>query len=275
MANEKENLIQEIEQNYTPRYSGRVYSKYSPAFITTNEDVFGTYQAINPKDKSVLTVCASGMHAIYAYMMGAKAVTSFDISYCAEYIMKLHIAAIKSMPHWKYARFINQAFKRLSVPLNKNFQDIRANLDDDAKLFFDTMKDKKFIQNDLFNEPNVPIKSDFLKMRKTTPGAIKFLQTDISDLYKKIDCKYDIIHLSNIFGYLHDDNEKAEIVYNLSEHMNSGGTMVVQYAYGNKPRAENAARELQNALPWLSFETIELSGGIVPQYLAIMHKVRS
>jgi predicted nicotinamide N-methyase len=268
----EKNLILEIKQNYSSGYSGRIYGKYSPSFITTNEDVFGTFQAINPKGKSVLCVCGSGLHPIYAYMMGAEFVAVYDISNCAEYIMRLNIAEIKKLQYWQYEKFTNAIFKRLTVPHNKTFRMVRESLDDGAKFFFDTMKDEKFICDDSFNEPNLPKRHEFLKMKQTTPDIIKFLQTDICDLHTKLDRKYDIIHLSNIFGYMYDFAKKSATVKNLAEFLNDEGTMIVQYAYGNKSRADKTVEKLGAALPQQKFETIALTGGISPQYMAIMHK---
>jgi len=305
MTDQEKIIIDTIAKKYSPRYSGRVYDKYSPAFITTNEDLFATFDAVNPRGKDVLTVCASGMHPLYAALFGAKSITSFDISHCAEYVLKMNIATIRNLSYEKYERFIRPAFRNNTVRGGKTFNIIRPNLDDGAQYFFDRMRNKEFINGDGYDEPTLPIKPDFLKMQKMpmnviespsakamgdkssrapdltkptgggysqpAPAGIEFIRTDIRDLHTHLTRPYDIIHFSNIFGYANAD-DKPKIVRNVAKFMNSDGTMIVQYAYGNRNRANNAVKELRHALPEFSFEVMTLDGGVAPSYLVVMHK---
>ena len=68
------------------------FSRYSEAYVITNEDLRESMGFMPKKCNHALTVAASGDHPLFASLYGAKHVDTFDISYNAK---KNHISRVK------------------------------------------------------------------------------------------------------------------------------------------------------------------------------------
>ena len=78
----------------------------------TNENIKGYYSKINFKNKNVLTVTASGDHALNALLLGANCVETFDSNPLAKYYSELKIAGIKTLSLEEFILFFyNKSFK--------------------------------------------------------------------------------------------------------------------------------------------------------------------
>ncbi|MEG2250561.1 MAG: DUF3419 family protein [Bacilli bacterium] len=238
------------------------FSLYSPVYLFTTENIKGYLDLIDIKDKSVLTPTASGDHAFEAVLRGAKSVDMFDINLYARHLVCLKIAALKSLSRDEFLDFFlirnkdNQNKKVFSKGIYEN--KLRKNLDSYSRnfwdmaysltkrgtilrstgLFYNNINDKKtqtrinsYLENDNYK---------YLKDNIDKLLDINFYNSNILNLPKRLENKYDLILLSNIQAYVNfNSNDKLEnikkyrefVKNDMGKFLNENGKIVKEYYY--------------------------------------------
>ena len=68
------------------------FSRYSPSYALSNENMREFAKSLNPFGKQVLTTAGAGDQATWFTKYGASSVDSFDISYCSKIVSELSIS---------------------------------------------------------------------------------------------------------------------------------------------------------------------------------------
>ena len=119
--NLKQNVYSDIENaikiiNFKFYQGIDEFSKYSGLYAFTNENLLATFNLLNLKNKSLLTVAGSGDSIFEAYLQGVKKVYSFDINCLAKYYIELKKAGVKALGWEDFIAFslMNQIMKNYS-----------------------------------------------------------------------------------------------------------------------------------------------------------------
>lgn len=241
------------------------FYKYSSVYPFTTENLTGTFNNFDFKDKRVLTVCGSGDHILNAILFGAKSVDSFDISIYPYMYFNLKKAAIKAL---SYEEFIEYFYLRNGFSEEKDkfpnamnikyYWKISQYLDPHTKFFWDSLylefdgfeiRTSELFSDDIGLEKEVILsnpyldKENYYKLRNMIDKClVRFINTDVKELKNKTKKSYDFIHLSNIASYISfcedtevNEMEKLykykEMVMELSKSLNDNGIIVVAYLY--------------------------------------------
>ena len=218
----------------------------------TNENIKGYYSKINFKNKNVLTVTASGDHALNALLLGANCVETFDSNPLAKYYSELKIAGIKSLSLEEFILFFyNKSFKTNKYFFDKDIYIKKTSgcLKSEYKEFWDyiftkyTMKDifKSKIFTDDFLDIKSLIKSNYYLNQNSYINLKEILKEknityhdiNLKDL-KLLNKKYDIVLLSNIPAFIHtifEKNPLQELEKLIKEITNEESVVVINYFY--------------------------------------------
>jgi len=227
-------------------------------YTFTNENIKGYYDLLNFNDKNVLTVTASGDHALNALLKGAKSVETFDINPLAKYFVELKCAAIKSLDYEEFLLFFNKNRTSLWRERSKYFFDyklyckIRDKLDGEYKVFWDYFfnkySGKQIYKSYLFTDDTLILQGvikynnylqedNYYKLRNILNNkSILYHDDDLSNI-GKYKSDFDIVIFSNVPAYL--DNTKdghslvkfKELVNNLNKSNKT--VFVLCYLYYN------------------------------------------
>lgn len=233
--------------------TNRKYKKYSKLYSFTTENIKSYYKFLNFKNKKVLTVSASGDHAINAILDGAITVDTFDINKFSNYYSELKYVGLKRLNYYEFINYFTISNNSFSYEI---FGKLKELLSNNTFMFFDGLyrhfdyNGNKFRNSEIFNNLydikdskinyNKYLDKSYylLAKHKIKNKDINFICTSFIDLNKHFDKTYDIILLSNISDYIKDifkDNylEKYKILIEgkLSKLLNSNGIIVLAYIY--------------------------------------------
>lgn len=248
--------------------SDQSFTKHSPSFIFTTENVSGYLSQIDVENKDLLVPCASGDHAFEALNKGAHKVDLFDINAYSYHIMQLKIAAIKVLSREEFLNFFLR--KNLDYTENQNafnkkiyIDKIRDQLPTYSKNFWNQVyslfKDGKNIYNygliintnnnskayinllDYLKDDNYELLRE--KFHKLDENNSTFFNYNVVHLPIYLKEKYDLILLSNIQHYMEytyginfSEALKKYRVFvdnNLSKALKDDGKIVSEYYYYN------------------------------------------
>ncbi len=252
------------------------YSKFNDACIMyslTTENIAYYIQNLNLIDKKILTVTSSGDHMLNMALKGCKDIDCFDINKNAYYMQKLKIAALKTLSYEEFLEFFTdcEECKTVIEPISyqrkigenphtfdfEQYKNIRENLEKNPKFYWDTMyktflndgkklsetvciclnkKTAKKINLYLQNENNYNELQE-----KIDEVKVDYYNIDILKLYK-LNEKYDMIFLSNIYRYLIEDLERKitpeqfneYVEHDLQKILNTNGKIALFYQYKYK-----------------------------------------
>jgi len=188
-------------------------------------------------------------------------ITCFDINRLAKYFTELKFAAVKGFTKQEFIHFMYED------TFNREMYDyIKNNLDDNYRFFWNelfasfspntikrglfrgvSIKDNngKIITQGLdyakysaenfiryLTDDNYRLVQDKLQVAK-----IEYIDSDLFDLPSKLNKKYDLINLSNIYEYINQyvfDNsaeEFSKVIRKLINNLNDNGKLVIDYCY--------------------------------------------
>jgi hypothetical protein len=235
------------------------FKKRSFVYPFSTENLNGYFDQIDFEDKRVLTVTASGDHALNAILYGSKEVNTFDINRYTKYYLDLKKAAITILSHDRFITFLTYGNE---LSLSKDiYIKIRDELDDESRFFWDSLFERfkgTDIRNKIFgNSFRDPRKyasynryldeNNYYELQKKIRNFnISFTESNIISLAHKLkNDKFDLILLSNISDYIHrmyDENEISNgydeaiikyknLILNLANNLNENGKIVCAYLY--------------------------------------------
>ncbi len=227
----------EIYQVYDKRNGGYCcrpglnFAKWSPAYVSTNEDVREVLRILEPGvNNRVLTVTGSGDQALFYKLAGAGQVDTFDITYNAKMVMDIKTSAIKNLSHEDYVSLLTKMRK---VPGSINdmpeYEAIRYGLSQQMQDYVAGVRGLGVCRTGQSNE-QILSRLEFDKLKKMLGGEYPFIWTDLYSLAEKLEGKYNQIYLSNILMYEESTDKFVKIISDLGQHLVPGGKILVNVA---------------------------------------------
>ena len=248
-----------IEMVKCPYEDYESMTEYSRLYQNTTENIKGYMPYLNGSYKNALLPTASGDHILETVLYGIKDITCFDINRLAKYFVELKLAALKSLNREEYIKFMYDDM------FNKNYFDyIKNNLDDDISIFWSELYKnsfKDYISDNLFrylrlkksnssfyginfykycseNFVSYLDKDNYTIVQNRLQNTnIEYIESDLLDLTSKLNTKYDLINLTNIYEFINkeiiDNGDKKfnDIIRNLISYLNDDGKILITYLY--------------------------------------------
>lgn len=219
------------------------YPTCSVVYKWTNENL-NIYPAVSLEGKKVLTITASGDHALEAVINGASDIDSVDINIFSKYVSALKIAMIRK---YDIDKFSSQ-YRLFTIPLadvndlSKILDEVSLYLSKDVILFWETYikclreyRDRNLFTRELFwNDGGAFKKNKYSEkcvygdLKEKLQGvSIKYYDSDIKDIGRILPGNiYDAMYLSNILERV-DTFDSAEdcarLIKRLLSRMNDKG----------------------------------------------------
>lgn len=232
-------------------------TSYSRIYQNTTENLKEYMSYLNDNFSSALLPTASGDHLLEAALKSINDVTLYDINHLSKYFVKLKSEAIKNLNKQEYVLFM---YKKMLDPDIFNY--FKDSLDEDTRIFWTELFKKcntdqichnlfrnlgfisqgkivsgnDYSQFCLCNYTNLLDHYYFIQDKLHTMN-IKYIDDDIKNISKTTKEKYDLINLTNIYEYINPDvfygGDKVfrELVFDLIEHLNENGKIMIAYLY--------------------------------------------
>lgn len=282
--NKHEKLLLNMDSNESKITS---FGDFDPSYLWTNEDM-KLYPKENLKDKNVLTITSSGDHILNVILNGGCVIDSFDINVFSKYVSALKIAMIKKYDYYDFFKRMNwiENIESFNFNSKENIIDcVRKYLSRDEYLFWSTFEylriNNKICFNDVINvygnlKKNAYSKAlSYNKLKRNLKNAkITYYDSDIMDIEKNVNKKYDRMFLSNVLEYVLASNT-SHFVDNYHNVMNGldkillPGSVIYGYDFSN------VAKYSDNMNSRLSYKYDEVSFKIngITQKLFSLSKV--
>ena len=230
---------------YPNKYSVTIFSALDDVYPFTNEYLKDYYEKILI-NKKVLSVTASGDHALHAIYAGSKDITCFDINIFAKYYAALKLAMIKTYSFMDFSHYAECIYgipttytgREFYVNKYKNIlDDVSKHLTEDEIMFWEEFirlneeeKDHLRFYNCCFSRKyNIyynRINYDILQNR-LDGVKIRYLDSDIGELSNNLREKYDFAYVSNIFSYVDVSYDMKETLKSLHKLMKKRGRICI------------------------------------------------
>lgn len=215
MINKYEKLLLNMNSNKDKITSFTSFGNFDPSYLWTNEDM-KLYPKENLKGKNILTITSSGDHALNAILNGGSMIDSFDVNIFSKYVSALKIAMIKKYGYYDFFKRMDwiENMESLNFNSKENIIDsIREYLSHDEYLFWSTFEylriNNKVNFNDVINVYGSLKKNAYTdafsynKLKRNLKKAkITYYDSDIMDIEKRVNKKYDRVFLSNVLEYV-------------------------------------------------------------------------
>lgn len=215
MINKYEKLLLNMNSNKDKITSFTSFGNFDPSYLWTNEDM-KLYPKENLKGKNILTITSSGDHALNAILNGGGIIDSFDVNQFSKYVSALKIAMIKKYGYYDFFKRMDwiENMESLNFNSKENIIDsIREYLSHDEYLFWSTFEylriNNKVNFNDVINVYGSLKKNAYTdafsynKLKRNLKKAkITYYDSDIMDIEKSVNKKYDRVFLSNVLEYV-------------------------------------------------------------------------
>lgn len=215
MINKYEKLLLNMNSNKDKITSFTSFGNFDPSYLWTNEDM-KLYPKENLKGKNILTITSSGDHALNVILNGGRMIDSFDVNIFSKYVSALKIAMIKKYGYYDFFKRMDwiENMESLNFNSKENIIDsIREYLSYDEYLFWSTFEylriNNKVNFNDVINVYGSLKKNAYTdafsynKLKRNLKKAkITYYDSDIMDIEKSVNKKYDRVFLSNVLEYV-------------------------------------------------------------------------
>lgn len=227
-------------------------------YSVTNECLGRIFNYLDVEDKNVLTVGSSGDQLLHAIAGGAKKITLIDANPMSLPYVELKLATIKNLPFEEFSKYFNKG-----EILNYEFYSkVSHDLSPQSKEFWDTIMlnlSPNLIHRFMFamfqhgsvysSFSSAPYCYDdnleyFEKVKSRLDSCeIDFIYSELSDFAASIDDQYDCMLLSNISDYV-DHNDFMDVVFALSDKLNSGGQMQLHYDFCHSGKGSKLMKDI-------------------------------
>ena len=239
------------------------FYKYSPAYLSSNENVSEIINVILPRGKTALSVLGSGDMALCLSAYGARLVDTFDISINAYLVMRLKMHMLQqNIDKHRYESVLNDLSGKREFTKSYAWEFI-----------YDAFKDDKDILKYLYDMDGCTIFGsvpgnpywkmadfEFNGIKYSLPKSYNFTWSSLYDLPSKIKGKaYDIIYLSNILQYADNGDVILNTVKELRPHLNKNGTIVLDAL---NPMYSDEYEFLNDKLNWAKTIYSEAAGTV-------------
>lgn len=209
-------------------WHGSNFGPYAPAYAATNEDWRFAMHELNPMGKSVLTVAASGDQPIAFQLSGARDIDTFDTTYFAKVIMDIKTSALQTMDCAQYKNMLVELRNARSASDIPNYDKIKNVCPRETLSAIRQMNGCRiFGMGTGIRDEYLPNEAEYNVAKQTVKKPIRFIWSDLESLHTKLDKKYDLIYLSNIFEYYHDANKITQTLNSLYPFLTDNGEIML------------------------------------------------
>ncbi len=245
-------------------YAGSVdnsFSKYSPAYSVTNENLRPVTGLKSTKNARVLTIAGSGDSPIFYRIAGAKHVDTFDLSYCAKAVMDIKTAAISVLSYKQYLEMLHElhdtssvnevsAFPKIENELSGNVKNFLIGMDG-CRIFGNGLRPKNYIEH-------LPTAEEYSRMQQTIKKPFNFRWADITEVHKTLDTNYDVMNLSNVFQYMNNVEIITNTLESLRPHLTENGMIAVYTTWFiRNSEYDNYVKVQENIKEWAEFKMLK------------------
>lgn len=221
-------LFVEKSRELNPRVAA--FSSYSPAYMSSNEQLQSIMQMLKPAGKTALAIAGSGDAPLFLGAYGARHIDTFDISYNARVVMDIKTYMLKNnFCFYDYVHILRDIQTAPDV-LNCASRDVvvRAVTCETLKYLRGMRGCRIFMHTSNGEIACFPDSTEFSAMKQNVRGRYNFIWSDLFDLSGRItDKKYDIIYLSNVLQYVNAVSDVVAVLNDMRPHLNAGGVIVV------------------------------------------------
>lgn len=202
------------------------FSEYAPAYVVTNEDLRTVAQYMEIPGKDLLTAACSGDQPLFFSLYGPKNIDTFDISFCSKVMMDIKLGAVKKLDLDNYATLLQNIGKNNFSGLDFSY------CQQDTKDFLQHMKHNDIFRYEIISRQDyfMPLPSEYAQMKKTVKPNCKFIWSDLTKLYTKLDKQYDRFYFSNIIQYNCDTDKIVNILNSLRPFMKKNAIIILNVA---------------------------------------------
>jgi len=211
----------------------------------SNERLRNLFSSFDLKGKRIATVGSSGDQALYAIFCGCKNIDLIDQNPFTKVWVDLKVAAIKALDHDEFVCFANNTCRMFTKKeFSWMYRKISHFLPPKSQRFWDeiflNVPENQYMLDNLFFCDFSPYRcefydkaKDYLKLKHLlfeSDFKINFIMAELNEFPQKLHGKYDLILLSNIVSYCHNQKqtEFCEIVKILYDNfLNAGGFVQV------------------------------------------------
>lgn len=225
-----------------------LFGTFSKIYPMTSENIKGTYELFDLKDKDILTVTSSGDHILCAALEGARRVDSFDINYLTEYYYHFKKAIIETYDFEKFREILLYSIIPIGVIKEKWYEEFRGHIDEKYQDFWDDIISYCLSNNlpfdrfilacpNYFNLVNYLTLENYNLLKEVLPSLeTNFIHSDLMHLDKHLDSSYDYMFFSNVADYVGISKVKDFTKAKLMGHLNPNGEIVYAYMYDSNKR---------------------------------------
>lgn len=204
------------------------FGPYAPAYVATNEDWRFAMRELNPAGKSVLTVAASGDQPIAFMVNGARDIDTFDTTYFAKVIMDIKMAALQKMNLAQYENMVGELRNAKSSDDISDYDKIKPGCPRETLAVMRQMNGCCiFSQGTGIRSEYMPNESEYNAAKTVVKHPVNFIWSDLESLHTKLNKKYDLVYLSNIFEYFHDSKKITDTLNSLYPFLNENAEIML------------------------------------------------
>ncbi len=254
------------------RKSSGNFACFSPAYVSTNEDVRDALLMLKPKPGArVLTVAGSGDQALFYKLAGAGHVDTFDITFNAKMMMDIKTAAIQVLDRNEYLRLFGQISHSRDIYKIPEYKKVVDYIPDDTREYVRQMRGVRLTRGGMSYMDTVLFKNEYDDLAKKINQPFNFIWTDLTDLSSKLTQSYDQIYLSNILQYRAQPEYITNVISDLATRLVSGGKILVNVAPWFDAVDITALRFLQNKIAQCGVGTVDFIKNHV-HHMCVMRK---
>lgn len=237
------------------------FGNLDPSYLWTNEDM-KLYPKEDLKDKNILTITSSGDHTLNIVLNGGNMIDSFDVNVFSKYVSALKIAMIKKYDYYDFFKRIDwiEEMESFNFKLKENIiEEVKKYLSDDEYLFWSTFEylriNNKISFGDVINvygnlKKNLYANAvSYNKLKRNLKNAkITYYDSDIMNIEKSVDKKYDRVFLSNVLEYVLASNTPNFVnnYHSVMEKLDKillSGSVIYGYDFNNLAKYEDNINE--------------------------------
>lgn len=221
-------LFVEKSRKLNPR--GAAFSSYSPAYVSSNEQLQSIMQILKPAGKNLLAVAGSGDAPLFFSAYGAQHIDTFDISYNARVVMDIKTYMLKNkFKFYDYVHILRDVQTASDLLDCASGNVVMRAVTDGTLDYLRGMRGCKIFMHTSNGEiACFPNATEFAAMQQNVSGRYNFIWSDLFDLSGHIlNKKYDIIYLSNVLQYVNAASDVTAVLNNMRTHLNADGVIVV------------------------------------------------
>ncbi len=220
---------------------------YSKVYPFSNENLSSYRELYNFDGAKVVSVLGSGDQYFASKLYGSKEEVLFDNNATTIYHFILKFYSIRVL---SYNEFINY-FVKYRLNYTNSYVKVRKYLPNEVKNYFDNFYKikKKFSDilltrtivndKDLMSDRIIPYLSEenYYKLQNILNNSElpKMYISDLLEIKNKINSKYDIMLLSNIYMYLNiNAKEYKEFLSNFKNILNNNAVIQANYSWDNR-----------------------------------------